>query len=120
MRPESADGGRLCDSVTNVPRRGHAAVTSFPQTTFCASQPGETTMVRDEYVIDDVLPLAGSKVLRIVDGCNLLIHVWQGSLWITQEGDRRDIVLAAGESFRLDRNGVMLARAWGDTVLALA
>ena len=77
-------------------------------------------MVRDEYVIDDVLPLAGSKVLRIVDGCNLLIHVWQGSLWITQEGDRRDIVLAAGESFRLDRNGVRLARAWGDTVLALA
>lgn len=77
-------------------------------------------MERDEYLIDDVLSLAGGEVLRVVDGCNLLVHVWQGSLWITQDGDRRDIVLAASESFRLDRNGVALAKAWGDTVLALA
>ena len=77
-------------------------------------------MERDEYLIEGALPLARSEELRIVDGRGLLIHVWQGSLWITQEGDRRDIVLEAGGSFRLDRNGVALAKAWDDAVLALA
>jgi hypothetical protein len=77
-------------------------------------------MERDEYLIEGALPLARREELRITDGRELLIHVWQGSLWITQEGDTRDIVLEAGDSFRLDRNGVALAKAWDDTVLALA
>ena len=77
-------------------------------------------MERDEHLIEGELPLARGGQLRIVDGRGLLIHVWRGSLWITQERDLRDIVLEAGDSFRLDRNGVALVKAWDDTVLALA
>jgi len=77
-------------------------------------------MDRDEYLIEGALPLARSEELRIVDGRGLLIHVWQGSLWITQERNQRDIVLEAGDSFRLDRKGVALATACDDSVLALA
>jgi len=77
-------------------------------------------MERDEHLIEGELPLARGGQLRIVDGRGLLIHVWRGSLWITQERDRRDIVLEAGDSFRLDRNGVALVKAWDDTVLSLA
>ncbi len=76
-------------------------------------------MERDEYLVDGALPLLRNEQLRIVDGRDLLIHVWQGSLWITQEGDTRDVVLEAGQSFRLDRNGVALVKAWEETVLAL-
>jgi hypothetical protein len=76
-------------------------------------------MERDEYLIEGALPLLRNEQLRIVDGRDLLIHVWQGSLWITQERDTRDIVLKAGQSFRLDRNGVALVKAWDSTVLAL-
>jgi len=77
-------------------------------------------MERDEYLIEGALPLWRNEELRIVDGRDLLIHVWQGSLWITQERDARDVVLQAGQSFRLDRSGVALAKAWDASILALA
>ena len=77
-------------------------------------------MERDEYLIEGALPLLRNEQLRIVDGRDMLVHVWQGSLWITQERDTRDIVLEAGQSFRLDRNGVALVKSWDETVLALS
>jgi hypothetical protein len=76
-------------------------------------------MERDEYLIEGALPLLRNEQLRIEDGRDLLIHAWQGTLWITQEGDRRDIVLQAGQSFRLDRNGIALVKCWDDAVVAL-
>ncbi len=76
-------------------------------------------MERDEYLIEGAMPLLRHEQLRIEDGRDLLIHAWQGSLWITQEGDRRDIVLQAGQSFRLDRNGIALVECWEDAVVAL-
>lgn len=76
-------------------------------------------MERDEYLIEGALPLLRNEQLRIVDGRDLLIHVRHGSLWITQERDTRDVVLEAGQSFRLNRNGIALAKAWDETVLAL-
>ena len=41
----------------------------------------------------------------------MLIYVWEGELWLTQEGDRRDRYLGPGGCFRLDRDGVTLAQA---------
>jgi len=76
-------------------------------------------MERDEYLIEGALPLARNEQLRIVDGRDLLIHVWRGSVWITQERDQRDVVLEAGQSFRLDRNGTAFVKCWDDAVLAL-
>ena len=76
-------------------------------------------MERDEYLIEGAMPLLRNEQLRIEDGRDLLVHVWQGSLWITQEGDRRDILLQAGQSFRLDRDGTALVKCWDDAVLAL-
>lgn len=38
-----------------------------------------------------------------------------GSIWITQDGDLRDIVLGAGESFDLDRPGDALISALDDS-----
>jgi len=76
-------------------------------------------MERDEYLIEGALPLVRNDQLRIVDGRDLLVHVWQGSLWITQEGDARDVVLEAGQAFRLDRNGTAFVKCWDDAVVAL-
>jgi hypothetical protein len=39
-------------------------------------------------------------------GSGALVTVDRGTAWLTQDGDRRDIVLEAGGSFRLDRGGV--------------
>ncbi|HSQ81557.1 MAG TPA: DUF2917 domain-containing protein [Casimicrobiaceae bacterium] len=76
-------------------------------------------MERDEYLIEGTLSLERSEQLRIVDGRDLLIHLWRGSLWITQERDQRDVVLEAGQCFRLDRNGTAFVKCWDDAVLAL-
>jgi hypothetical protein len=42
--------------------------------------------------------------LRIDEACGWTVHAVAGTLWITQDGDMRDIVLEAGDSFILDRN----------------
>jgi hypothetical protein len=43
------------------------------------------------------------------------VELLSGSLWITQDGDRRDIVLAAGEAFDFDRGGDALLSAFADS-----
>jgi hypothetical protein len=59
------------------------------------------------------------SLLRIVDGKGLLVEATAGLLWITQERDLRDIIVAAGQSFRLDRNGVALVYTLGPSGVAV-
>lgn len=67
--------------------------------------------MNSEYVALGAVPMARGSVMRIEDGRDLLIYVWQGGLWLTQEGDGRDRYVGAGEYFRLDCDGVALAQA---------
>lgn len=57
------------------------------------------------------LHLATREILNIHDGTGLLVKSLQGVLWITQEDDSDDIVVADGESFILDRPGLTLVSA---------
>ena len=50
------------------------------------------------------LPLTLGKLARLVNACNIRVTVLRGQAWITIEGDRRDIVLEAGEQFVIDSN----------------
>ena len=43
------------------------------------------------------------------------VEVVSGAIWITQDGDRRDIVLARGEAFDFDRDGDALLSAFDDS-----
>jgi len=73
----------------------------------------------NEYVVHGSIVLAPGSVLRIEDGCDLLIYVWEGSLWLTQERDARDRHLGAGGWFRLDRDGLALATAASLTTITV-
>ena len=47
------------------------------------------------------------------------IECVSGTVWVTQDGELRDIVLKAGESFRLDRSGHALVSALADAGVIL-
>lgn len=72
-----------------------------------------------EYLVQGNLPLVRGSLVRIEDGRDMLVYVWSGSIWITQEGDRRDRYVAAGGWFRITASGLTLISALGRSAIAL-
>ena len=52
----------------------------------------------------------GDLVL-IRDGSGAVVSIDRGVAWVTQERDRRDVLLEVGDAFRLDRAGVAVVSA---------
>jgi hypothetical protein len=63
--------------------------------------------------------LAAGQEFRLYDAAGWAIACRNGSVWITQEADTRDIFLNAGESFELDRAGLALILARQNSALAI-
>jgi hypothetical protein len=59
--------------------------------------------------------LPRGSTLRLADGQPRVIDVFQGQVWITQDGDPRDVILEAGESFRIEGRGLTLLQAFADS-----
>lgn len=76
-------------------------------------------MAADEFIVQGRLPLKKDGMLRVQDGQGVVVYVWEGGLWLTQEGDRRDHLLRAGQWFRLDRDGTAVATALGRAVVSV-
>lgn len=72
-----------------------------------------------EYVVQGSLGMTRGSVLRIEHGRDLTLHVWEGGLWLTQEGDPRDRYLGPGDCFRIERDGVTLAQATARSAVSL-
>jgi Protein of unknown function (DUF2917) len=66
------------------------------------------------------LQLARSRHVEVIDGRGASVRCIFGSVWLTQDGDPRDIVLGAGESFTLDRDGLAIVYATADASLAFS
>ena len=66
------------------------------------------------------LQLARSRHVQVIDGRGSSMRCLAGSVWVTQEGDPRDIVLAAGDAFTLDRDGVAIVYATSDAAIAFS
>ena len=49
------------------------------------------------------IPLHTGEPLRLQNAFGRRIAVLEGNVWVTQDGDRRDVVLRAGDEFRFDR-----------------
>jgi len=70
-------------------------------------------------LIFDTRPLAKGRIRRVHRALGRRIECVTGSLWVTQDGDPRDIVLAAGESFAFDHRGDALISALDDSSFLL-
>lgn len=58
-----------------------------------------------------VWDLAAGELVHIDDARGATLRVTRGALWITLQDDVRDVVLEAGDSFTIDRDGLTLAEA---------
>ncbi len=65
------------------------------------------------------IPLRARGLARLPDATSSRIVCESGSVWITIDGDPRDIVLMPGESFRVDRRAGVLMYALEDTCLRI-
>jgi hypothetical protein len=70
-------------------------------------------------IVQGNIAMTRGSILRFEDGRGLLLHVWEGAVWLTQQGDSRDRYIGPGESFRLDRQGVAVACAMRRTVASI-
>ena len=59
--------------------------------------------------------LAKGRIRHLPARVGRSIECLSGSLWITQDGDRRDIVLGPGEAFTFDRRTDALLSAFDDS-----
>jgi Protein of unknown function (DUF2917) len=63
--------------------------------------------------------LPGRSTLQLDDAEGTVIAVESGCLWITMENDSRDIVLAPGMRFEIDRSGRTIIAAEEDSRFGL-
>jgi hypothetical protein len=60
-----------------------------------------------------VWELAAGELVELDGARGTTLRVTRGTLWLTQEGDRRDIVLTAGDAFTIERGGITIVEAQG-------
>jgi hypothetical protein len=63
--------------------------------------------------------LGRDQLLRVRNLRGGSLVIFDGMVWVTQEGDPRDRLLASGESFTFDRGGVALIHALEPTRFVL-
>ena len=64
-----------------------------------------------------MIQLTRGKVLRLPQRAGAIVTVSAGTLWLTEEGGRDDVMLRPGQSFRLLKDGVALVEAFSDAAL---
>lgn len=73
----------------------------------------------EEYIVQGSLGLARGSMLRIEDGRDILLYVWEGEVWLTEERERQDRLLKAGQWHRLERQGAAIGYALERSVVTL-
>jgi len=80
-------------------------------------------IIQDIAMNHDLLPgstrLDNGRLLSRVTGPDERIECLSGVLWVTQDGDPRDIILEAGDGFDFDRRGRSVISAFDDSRLLL-
>jgi hypothetical protein len=64
--------------------------------------------------------LKRGRLQRLHDAQGNLVLCLGGTLWLTQEGDIRDIVLEAGDEARIERDGLTILSAMSDASFVVA
>ena len=71
-------------------------------------------------VNNSALLLDRLQTVELIDAAGTTAALDKGCVWITMDGDRRDIVLGAGESWTIERNGRTLVQAGARSEMRLS
>jgi hypothetical protein len=66
-----------------------------------------------------MLNLGSGDLLELADARGTTLRVTRGTLWVTQERDRRDVVLSAGDTWTIERHGLTVGEAQGDAAVVV-
>ena len=66
------------------------------------------------------LRLARGQTLKMQDAVGSMICAREGTVWITEENSRKDVVLTPGACFRVGRPGLTIVQAFADASVSLA
>ena len=66
------------------------------------------------------LRLSRGQTLKMQDAIGSTICAREGTVWITEENSRKDVVLEPGYCFRVDRPGLTIVQAFADASVSLA
>ena len=64
--------------------------------------------------------LADGQTLRVLDGAGSTVVCKEGTVWVTEENQPRDVVLEAGACVRLKRAGLTIIQALSPATLSIA
>ena len=71
-------------------------------------------------IASGALHLARGQTLKLTDSVGSTICAREGTVWITEENSRKDVVLEPGSCYRLGKPGLTLVQAFADASLSLA
>lgn len=63
------------------------------------------------------IDMTGGDLVELNDARGTTLTVTRGRLWLTQQRDPRDIVLGPGDAWTIEKNGLTLIEARGDSAL---
>ena len=66
------------------------------------------------------LQLSRGQTLKLQDAVGSTICARKGTVWITEENSRKDVVLEPGYCFRVNRPGLTIVQAFADASVSLA
>ena len=64
--------------------------------------------------------LSRGQTLKLQDAVGSTICAREGTVWMTEENSRKDVVLEPGACFRVDRPGLTIVQAFADASVSLA
>ena len=66
-----------------------------------------------------IIDLSPRETMTLPDVKGATLRIMRGTVWITQEDDTQDIVLRAGDTWTVERNGLTLLEAQSDVSLCI-
>jgi hypothetical protein len=64
------------------------------------------------------IDLKRGNLVRVRDGAGTTVTARSGSVWITEQGNPRDVMLPAGRSYTLGQAGLALIEAYSDASIS--